>query len=1050
MKHHLNRSFSSSRRGSVFLLVVAILAVLGLMTMTLSYGARMQLRASRNTVDAMQARLAALTGVPFVGPGNPLAAWPKPGRPSSGLPSNSTALTTLNGLNSNEQDKYISYALRVDPRAAASSQQRAEVYDEYLGSQGLKYKPKPTSDADGRGDKTEEELNRQAIIDDLAVFTGPISVSRMYDESAKFNINALLPSPEAKERRGTQRLQDIAANRKSAPPSQPNTEELARLIETALVFHEVRSDYSALDLANALVNFKYGDDQKPGSANVDDNGNAGQQNAASDGMDNDLDQVVDNPEEESLAPDADGIDNNLNGVVDEQGESRQTDGIDNDHDGQVDESDESVDEPEEFTADVRRPARGDDRPFKNLAELTAVRGFTPEVIRALSPYLTVFSASQPAYVVRKSTGSIEAETLGYRQVDPNTARPKEIFEALKRRYPNAPEDLLGQFTANIVDRRDVDSLPSKVEVGTGGKSYIGFELTPCINEVYPYTGTYDPNGDGDDGQFIEIYNPHTRSVDVNGWRIEGAAGSIRLEGSIPEGGYLVVTDDYNESTDANPERISGQGSLYDLFGVVPTGAASRILVSPSFNLSDDEGSVSLLNEDGIVVDTFRYSDGKLIGAARDSFQRRDPLVRRDVFTRADAEAATPLRANEGQSELDDDERDTMRIVEAFQNQPFLSPLEILMVPTNYEPTSTGQADANPTTGATQETTTETQTPKRESQGGLRLPYLPISNQRLSRDQEFEQAAINTDNLDVSVVDLFMPGIAGARPTQIFKALLPPATGAMGPEGANLAENRLELKQRELRDQPPALFGRVNVNTAPAAVLAALPGFGNSMAYAVTTLRDYWIFGSAGLARKVDRTQLNEAATRTPEWFEALPPQESPRWRSLSEFISDTDLWGDSTLNERWAIVYPFANMITFYSVAYRVVTENLPPPNSEKDDPKRRARVIHAERIVAGDRGKTETVSFRYLNSTLWNNEDRDSRYGIAETDAKAKDYSKAVFEKAAKHVEMPVYEGPSFLNQTSDRKAKQNRDRRAAAGLRNAASENDSSVGIVQEALPE
>lgn len=59
-----DRLFRSGERGSVYVIVVAGLSLLGLVTLTLSYTAQVEEQASKNWSEGIQARIGAVTGVP--------------------------------------------------------------------------------------------------------------------------------------------------------------------------------------------------------------------------------------------------------------------------------------------------------------------------------------------------------------------------------------------------------------------------------------------------------------------------------------------------------------------------------------------------------------------------------------------------------------------------------------------------------------------------------------------------------------------------------------------------------------------------------------------------------------------------------------------------------------------------------------------------------------------------------------------------------------------------------------------------------------------------
>jgi hypothetical protein len=140
-----------------------------------------------------------------------------------------------------------------------------------------------------------------------------------------------------------------------------------------------------------------------------------------------------------------------------------------------------------------------------------------------------------------------------------------------------------------------------------------------------------------------------------------------------------------------------------------------------------------------------------------------------------------------------------------------------------------------------------------------------------------------------------------------------------------------------------------------------------------------------------------------DWFAPLSPLRPPRWRSLSDFLGDAELWGGTTLLDRVRVVYPFSAAVTFHSLSYKIVTENLPDPVGRNEE--RRAASLRSERIVAGDRGATETVSFRYRGGNrFWETTDTDVQYGVP-GDGRSDTASSIL--AGLKTNRSPVYDGP-------------------------------------------
>ena len=619
------------------MLVVAILAVMGLFSLTLTHNTRVELMASRNWADGVQARLAAASD-----PALALAAGP------------ASLQSASSGVGLASQSASSADALQpVSLRMMAAPEPRAQ----YLRAVQVQALAEASQNPDDREPIQVRYYNSTDALAELEVI----------DASGKININAILPQVFAGSQKSESRLAQGDADAAVQPPSEWITElALARFIQTVLSAHGVIS-VNPNQLAREIVMRPLGPDQRPGRAGYDDNGNQSRSDLAVDGIDNDLNGRVDDPRERRFSMAKDGLDNNRDGQIDEAGESVRNDGLDNNRNGSVDEPGEGIDEPEEFVSDPRLPPRGDDRPYTSLRELMSLKSMTPEAYDALTPYLTVLSSSYAAFDL-EGTQSTATDAMGYPQVDPNTATPDQLYEVLSHRYPHASPKLLGQFVVNMVDRRDQDDLPTVWK--HGGKTWRGMERTPYINEVCPDTASLDE--EGDDGQFIELHNPYGEVIDLAGWRLEGAGMAISLTGSLPSGGYLVFTDDFNNEEDPTPEYGPGIGSFYAIFGRAPTGHQRRLVELSELDLPNGAGSLKLYNADGDLVDQFDYTEGQWTGAAS-SLQRRDP--RMTDYTRV---SATPLAANPGQ-EPNGAISKAIAEQEKWQNRPFASALDVMLV-----------------------------------------------------------------------------------------------------------------------------------------------------------------------------------------------------------------------------------------------------------------------------------------------------------------------------------------------------------------------------------
>lgn len=1042
-----------ARRGSVVVLVIAMLSVLALTVITLSYTARVELRASENWTEGLQASISTITGLPeFSGRPAMVEKAQAGGRVASRSAVTAPALLSLGASLTNATASSVS--------GRGGDRSFLRVFD--------------GEDERGDADNSGANRNRKAAARSSSLVVGNLAYSWVEDESGKYNINAILPASNATG--GEQNETSLAEIRGSAiqrgTPTQLGGNSTTRLgslqnqdggngdspdddsagtdIEVdaifattglfptdvltadqfanfiAAIFDErgIGSAEKAKKIADAIVAYRFGADGKPGIAGVDDNENSAQN----------LRGTLSDAEQSGLLTPTDGFDSEN----ETQEKPLESDGLDNDHDGSIDETGEGVDETGEYDPDFRRPAAGDDRHYLRIEDLLHVEGMNQAIYDAIAPYLTVFSISRAGVAHQSAEG--ESSLVGYLQLDPNSASAKDMFNLLTARYADLPEELIGQFVANIVDRRDADSYPSEFVLGSKRLSYHGVEITPYINEVCSDVATFEE--DGDNGEFIELINPYSTAIDLAGWRLETGSSTIRLNGLLPSDGLLVITDDADESLDPEPEDEEGMGSLYDIFGTVAFGLNRRIMEDPTFDIPNSSGLVKLYDQDGSIVDAFAYSGGTFNGLNH-SFQRLDPRVRTYQVARG-----TPLERNQGTVTQQFEDKDLLALVETLHNRPFRSPLEILLVSTSYITNSSdadllGEQSTQVTStikiiGATRRTrlgtggAEVTQGGEASEENSTADDSTPDSSESIQwRVPDLYDGGLN--NFDASVMDSFMPGA-------------PPLERVMTEELEHEVEEALELARirTELRaareadgypadtyeetgelltsdaieaiaklmanlDLPEPLHGKININTAPPAILASMPGFGDDLAKVVSILRDpeawstavsndasdasregpaaissrrratstldlgdgfQWDPHTLGVApppsEESNPALQDESDSVTPEdfsqsqWYRAISPQSVVRWSSLSEFIQDDELWGDASELDRLSACFLFSRMITFQSLSYKVTTRNV-GETQVVNGMHRRPSIKRAERILAADRGKLETVSFRYL-----------------------------------------------------------------------------------------
>ncbi len=915
MRYHPLRLISESRRGSVLILVVTIVAVLGLLGTTMGFSSRVDLASSRNISNMVQARMAAVTGIPlFAGPGDP--------GQSHLFPQTASRITNRGGY---DPLKPVAIGIHVtEPRTRFTSGRT----------------PLPVSNPG--------VLRGNTFIKKHPTAQESLTQLNAEDTSAKININAIIPgsfrihaTPASKDAK--------IARTKSPQPSRITEAALAGLI-TEITRKRQIPGVNANLLARHIARHRFGPDQQPGAASIDDNYNG--RRTWRDARPTTQVQLYHaigkdkfrSPISSDLAHNtpiySDQIDNDLDGKVDENDESILTDGLDNDDDGRIDEAGEDIDDWAECISDVRRNPHGDDRFYGTTRQLLGIPGMTPQLYNALEPYLTVFSVSCSAFIPDSPPDNKIDGLMGWPMVDPNTSPPEWIHQVLMLRFPHAPQALIGQFTVNLIDRRDKDDLPTHADLG--GRNYTGIEIAPCINEVCPDVSSFDE--EGDDGQFVELFNPWNRSFNLSGWSIKSMGPPTMLHGSIPAKGYLVITDDFNNDSDPTPEDGPEQGSFYAIFGRVPTSNHRRLIEFESLDLANDQGEIQLLNPQGDVIDIFTWENGRWSGAPM-SFQRVDPRLRS-----SGRKLATPLGPNHG-SNMEARAKRNIRIQEENQNKPFHSTLDVMLISSAYIGGIDGQDD---------------------TEYAWRLPVLN---------------ARDSTELDVRLIDCFRVGAKltirdhqRSRLNHIHKLqahLSAPSRGH--PSNANLPYHTLQSIRRLEPVIPPRVsvqYGLININMAPLEILNALPGMDPTFATQVDNVRRQTSIDPFN--QDIQTPGHKKHMVSRPFNLNAIS-----HWRNLSDLVIDDRIWNQRPLYDRLDTVYPFLRMLTTHSQSYRLVTVNRPPPkHTDTSASSIQPSQIMAERIIAADRGAVETIQFRYMKQEKNPLGDPDLLYSAPESSA--------------------------------------------------------------------
>lgn len=406
-----------------------------------------------------------------------------------------------------------------------------------------------------------------------------------------------------------------------------------------------------------------------------------------------------------------------------------------------------------------------------IEELAHLKGMPEEPAEAQRA-INILSVALTPYNQSRLALELDGELVD--ALDPNEASVTEIYDGLKKIYPEADEARLKQWAVNLVDWRDEDSVPTSFPETEDGELILGWERTPYINEIWSDSLTSE--AEGDDGEYVEIYNPYSERIDLNGWTllVDAYDASFQLNGAIEANGFVVVTDDRDNSGDPTPEINSdpGAGSFYDIFGRLGNGTSQRILQQPTLNLPNNSGRVQLRNPDGQVVDTFEYT-GLAKNGVRSSAQRSDPRIRT-----SQVRPCTPLERNVGQ-ELDG--RDFAAALD--RDRAIKSTAELFRIPA----------------------------------------YLPEAEEEGSVDAH-PKLADSEVGLDGKILDLFALG--GERVIQIADE-----EKTSSQKDADEETELREIENDAVKTAPliRVASGRININTAPRPVLLALPGMTEELA-----------------------------------------------------------------------------------------------------------------------------------------------------------------------------------------------------------------------------
>jgi hypothetical protein len=378
---------------------------------------------------------------------------------------------------------------------------------------------------------------------------------------------------------------------------------------------------------------------------------------------------------------------------------------------------------------------------------------------------------------------VDADRNRYVRVPLNDASLSDLLATLRTLYPEADQTLLVQFAANIVDKRDADSVPTALSLRPGSYPILGAELTPLIAEVCPDVATLSE--DGDNGEYIEIFNPLAQSVDLRGWRLDWGEGEYVIHKVLPPNGYLILTDDIKNDNDPTPEDDApGMGSFFDVFHTLPVGSQNQIVEKTDMDLPDNAGMVQLFDARGNLTDYLVYRNASYTGVNRGA-RKLTPFAHL-----GEVAPAAPYNFTLAQPADDYDQACRLLYLQGM-NRPFTSPAELLVIPANLsQPAQSGQSR------------------------NWTFPSLADSQGRRP---------------DVLLIDSFtMDRLAAVNSVQ--------SDGKLQPWAAPKSAAPLASLEQIARSEP-ASFGKINLNSAPAEVLKTLPGMDEKLAQRLLKARD---------------------------------------------------------------------------------------------------------------------------------------------------------------------------------------------------------------------
>ncbi len=248
-----------------------------------------------------------------------------------------------------------------------------------------------------------------------------------------------------------------------------------------------------------------------------------------------------------------------------------------------------------------------------------------------------------------------------------------------------------------------------------------------INEVFP-----NPDSKGDEGEFIELYNPLLSEVDITGWEIRDASMSGKYvfpsDTKIESLSYLVITDeDFALSLNNSKETLT----LFD--------AEKRLVHTVSYEKTKEGVTLNLVGE--------KLKGGKTPTPGQENILNTDPVTKERVPKRGYRDIPVGFSAK-GK----DDDGDPLKYTWDFGDDHKSYKREV-----KHTYKETGKYTVTLTTDDGTDTVTETFEIKIEKYEAPKLRIVALMPNPTGKDSEFEW--IEIENKEKKTVDLQGFGIA---------------------------------------------------------------------------------------------------------------------------------------------------------------------------------------------------------------------------------------------------------------------------------------------------